>query len=495
MLNFVLFDNQIKVWWNYTSLTESQNYQVFLNDSLVATVKSTNYSFKNLSPNTQYKVKVILSGEIIGESEVFTKPEKEKIDITKPPYNAVGDGKILNTRNIQKAIDNCKENQCVYFPKGTFLSGALFLHSNMEILLDDNATLQGSTETKDYPKINSRFEGIEEECYASLINTGSLDHTKGYNCKNVVIRGGSIFGGGEVLRKNIIEQERTILQRQLLEQGESLDYVNSNLVKNIFPGRKRGRCMQISNTDNFILADCVCGMSPSWNLHFIYSNNITTCGCQVLSKDISNGDGWDPDSSTNCILFDTIFDTGDDCVAIKSGKNPQGNEINKPTKHVRVFDVKALGGWGIAIGSEMSGGVEDVKVWNADLRKSLSGFTIKAPSERGGFVKDVGFYNAIVPTVNVSQAFVFNPSTKKADKPPVIDNIHLKDLYVGGIDYFDSGKHTQFAINVHGSEDKEIPIKNVKIENIRLNRRNFNPYQEFYFDNVENVEISNIISE
>ncbi len=492
MLNYIIFDDQIKVWWEYRKLENIKEYSIFLNEREAVKTTATNYSFKNLTPDTEYKIEIKLGQESLGQDLIKTKTKIINIDVTKPPYNAVGDGKTLNTFSIQKAIDDCKSGERVFIPKGEYLTGAVFLHSDMELLLDDNAVLQGTSSVDAYPKIPSRFEGIEGECYSSLINVGEMDNSKGYTTRNVVIRGGKILGGGAELRKNIIEKEKLVFQEIYRKNGASEQEINSNLVSNILPGRKRGRCIQVSNTQNFILADCDCGMSPSWNLHFIYSKDIITCGCKVTSKGISNGDGWDPDSSINCVCFDTFFDTGDDCIAIKSGKNPEGNEINRPCEQIKVFDCTANGGWGIAIGSEMSGGVNDVKLWNLDLRKTRDGLIFKVPEERGGYVKNVEFYNSISPMVKISQESIYNPSEKDALTPSKVENVVLQDLLLGGIDYFDSGNHAWPAISCKSNKDGN--IKNIYLSDITLNKRKFTPNQEFYFEKVLNVNIKNVNS-
>ena len=78
--------------------------------------------------------------------------------ITDNPYHAVGDGKTMNTERIQKAIDECPAGGQVYIPAGVFLTGALRLHSDMELYLEKGAVLQGTQEPKDYlPRIRSRF--------------------------------------------------------------------------------------------------------------------------------------------------------------------------------------------------------------------------------------------------------------------------------------------------------------------------------------------------
>jgi polygalacturonase len=112
-----------------------------------------------------------------------------------------------------------------------------------------------------------------------------------------------------------------------------------------------------------------------------------THGVNIQSKGIDNGDGWDPDSSQNLLIFDTVFDTGDDCIAIKSGKNPEGNQINRPAKNIRLFDLAIRGGHGIAIGSEQSGGVENISFRDCQLTNTLYGLELKAQNDRGGYIR------------------------------------------------------------------------------------------------------------
>lgn len=128
------------------------------------------------------------------------------------------------------------------------------------------------------------------------------------------------------------------------------------------PARCRGRLINISNAERVVISGIHCADGPSWNIHMVYSRSIWTHHCRISSRGIWNGDGWDPDSSENCILFDTVFDTDDDMVAIKSGKNPEGNVVRRSSHRIRVFDCIARGGHGIAIGSEVSGGISDIAI-------------------------------------------------------------------------------------------------------------------------------------
>ena len=167
------YEKEIVVFWHPIKL--DGDYSIFLNGKQILKTEKTFCRIQGLEPNTEYKASVsLLHGNksiLVGEIRVKTENEKQIIDVTKPPYNAVGDGKTLNTVAIQRALDDCKANCKVVIPKGVYLSGGLKLKSDCELYLEEGATLQGSENPKDYlPMIWSRFEGIERYAYQSLIN-------------------------------------------------------------------------------------------------------------------------------------------------------------------------------------------------------------------------------------------------------------------------------------------------------------------------------------
>ena len=131
-------------------------------------------------------------------------------------------------------------------------------------------------------------------------------------------------------------------------------------------------------------------------------------------------------------LFATVFATEDDSVAIKSGKNPQGNIIDRPTKHIRVFDCQSLYGHGICIGSEMSGGVENVKIWDCDISESSNGIEIKGTPKRGGYVRDICVQNCSFPRLLI-HAVPYNDDGVPAPQPPVFENFRFEGLHLTGL--------------------------------------------------------------
>ncbi|MBQ8588643.1 MAG: hypothetical protein IJ454_04540 [Clostridia bacterium] len=211
MLNTVCTADFVMLYWDLPeSFVAGNQYAVRMDGKIIGRTNKCHYKVNDLSPYSTYKFEVSMEGTTecnVGRVSITTEPVKKRIDITKPPYNAVGDGKTLNTSSIQAAIDDCKPGECVYVPSGDYMTGSLFLHSDMELYLDKNAIIHGTTEVKDYsPKIASRFEGYERMSYAGLINIGTLDRTAGYTCSNVRIMGeGTICGGGWELGQNVID--------------------------------------------------------------------------------------------------------------------------------------------------------------------------------------------------------------------------------------------------------------------------------------------------
>ncbi len=496
MISAIVFDDEIKIWWEYHRLEKGESFRVEKDGEFFYTTKS-HYNFKGLAPLTECSFEVYRVSaegekiEKIGVRTSVTRAAKRDLNATLPPYNAVGDGETDNTAALQAAINDCKENERVYLPAGVYLSGALNLKSHVELYLEEGAVLQGSTRAEDYlPMVKSRFEGCEEWCYRSLLNAGEMDSAGGCNCDDITIRGGKILGGGNLLRKNIIARERAEI---LKAHGMENDPSPPTYYGNILPGRRRGRLLCCANTRNITVANTVIGNAASWNLHFIYCENVCTCGCEIVSNGISNGDGWDPDSSRVCLLFDTIFDTGDDCVAIKSGKNLEGYEIGRPSEIIRIFDCYAKEGHGIAVGSEMSGGVRDVIIWNCDIRYG-TGLSVKTHESRGGFIDGLQLYNCNMATLFIG-VYRGNAGGDPAPVEPTISNLHFEDITVRGLVHCTGNIErivTEPAVSISGFS-AENPVKNVCIKNLTMQYRQLIPYQMLYFDHVEGLSLENIV--
>ncbi len=498
MVNKIVFENEIVLYWDKQwELPERASYRVSLNGAVVGVTQNTHFSLKNVAPKTAYTVVVVrldsqgYAVETLLCETICTPQARKRINVAEAPYYAVGDGKTLNTAALQRAIDDCKAGETVYFPTGTYLSGALRLHSNMEIYLEEDAVLQGTSCVEDYlPKIKSRFEGLAWDCYSSLLNIGKLDpKNHKYVCENVVIRGGgAIYGGGKTLMDNVIATERVLL-KEFMQENEAL--VKSCDKADVIPARARPRLINISNSKNVIIGNLRIGHGPAWNVHFVYSKDIVTYGCVISSKGVWNGDGWNPDSSENCTIFNTEFDTHDDAIAIKSGRNPEGNVVKRPTKNVRVFDCH--GTRGVSIGSELSGGIENVSIWDSCFNVG-GGLNIKTSWMRGGYVKNVKAKDCILAHIRIRTDYGCNQDGEAAGKLTKIENIDLENVESLGhtTAYYTFEKVSDYALRITGFEEQEYHIQCVNLKNLRLHVPEGEEKNKVWIENVTNLKTENI---
>jgi len=448
-LNALPLTHEIIFWWDQALGAEPPaEYTLRQGEKILSAGPRTHGRAEGLRPGETVSVSLWLGDRKLAEGSFTARKETRVLDVR--DFGAVGDGKTLNREALQRALDACGEDEEVFVPAGVYLTGGLRLHSRMRLRLAPGAELRGTDRPEDYlPKIPSRFEGTEMECYQSLLNLGHMDHRAGPDCADVLIYGGgTLCGGGQPLAQRIIETERARLKARLEALGDGIrEYENVDTL----PGRARGRLINLSNCERIHITGLTLANSPSWNVHMIYSRDVTTDHCRFLSEGVWNGDGWDPDSSEHCTLFACHFHTGDDSVAVKSGKNPEGNRINRPTRDIRIFDCRSDFGLGIAIGSEMSGGVEDVRIWDCDLRHSLYGVQIKATRKRGGAVRNITVRDSVLSRFRCC-AVGYNDDGEGSPVPPVFENVLLERVKLTGwaMEYWEKENHPSPAIDLSG---------------------------------------------
>lgn len=479
-MKFLAYQSKIVVYLTYDEYVGETEFSYYLNNKLVSKTKKPDFTFDNLNSETTYKIKVCKGDMVVDELEVKTLPQKESIIVDIKGNN----GKKLVTKQVQKYLDKANETNQIVFKAGTYLVGALFIKSNTEIVLEKDALILGSSDFKDYlPKISSRFEGHEMDCYASLINIGEMNHNSSYTTHNVIIRGeGEIRGGGNSLREAIINEELKHVDSALKNVKEV------GLVSIV--GRRRNRLINISNSQNVIIDGLKLGYSASWNLHYIYSNKVYIHHCYFSSYGIHNGDGIDPDSSSESDIFANVFDVGDDCIAIKSGKNPEGNVINIPSHDISFFDCVALKGHGFSIGSELSGGIYNIYVYDINFAKTLYGLHIKTTRKRGGYAKNIFVKNAVFPSINI-RTVTYNDDGAASNELTAFDNFHFSYITLTSIMYLEESKTDDcLAIHIDGFEESET-FTNFYLDNINV--MNYNEIKESTkINNIKKIVFSNI---
>lgn len=487
MINYISKNNSVVLYWDLPEgFKKGDLFKISNEKGLVAETEKCHFEVNGLSANREYSFTV--EGAGMNENiTCATRPESRIINIT--DFGALGDGKTLNTKAIQAAIDSCKEGETVYIPEGDFMTGSLFLHSDMELYLEKGAILHGTTNVHDYePKIKSRFEGIEMMCYAALINVGTLDRDN-ITCKNVRICGeGIVRGGGMPLAEEVIRVETVLMQDYIASLGESIKECETSKT---IQGRVRPRLINVSSAENVTVCGIGVENGASWNFHMIYSKNIVTYGCTFRSDGVWNGDGWDPDSSSNCTLFGCEFHTGDDAVAIKSGKNPEGNIINRPCEHIKIFDCVSHYGHGITVGSEMSGGINDIRIWNCDMGDSVFGIEIKATKKRGGYVRNICVRNSRTCRV-LMHSVGYNDDGIAAPTVPIFEDCSFEDLEITARRKGKDGEIVDCqAVELSGFDEPGHFIKNIRFKNISIDSGNSRK-QAIYLQCCEGISFENI---
>ena len=329
------------ILWN--KVKGARQYRVFLDGAEVGRTEHTDFTLRGLKSGSGYEIEAAAedeNGRLAQDTLHITLQEKgEELTITS--FGAVGDGRTVNTSFIQKAIDACPAGGTVRIPAGTFVTGALFLKSDMTLFLEEGSRLLGSGCLEDFPLKKYRFEGLETMCYASLINTKETENGRLHNIR--------------IMGKGCVDANGSILRRQELAEGKG----------------KPGRAVCLRNVDGVYLEGITVRQSPAWCVHLIYCSHVSLNGVSIFTKfdengrryeGIANGDGLDPDSCSYVNVFGCTIGSQDDCIAVKSGRNEEGRLVGIASEHIRVTNCTFTSGFGVAMGSEMSGGVRDCLV-------------------------------------------------------------------------------------------------------------------------------------
>lgn len=319
-------------------------------------------------------------------------------------YGASPDCDALKNRDaINKAISDIskKGGGKVVVPPGRYITGPITMQSGVNLVVEKGATLEFAFQPSIYPIVKTRWEGID--CY----NLQPCIYA--HDAKDIAITGEGIIDGGganETWWKwcgspKYGWAEGTISQRngsraRLLKMAE--DGVDAE--KRVF-GPEDGLRPQLINfhsCDGILIEGVILLRSPFWVIHPLLSQNITVRKVRIVNNG-PNGDGCDPESCNGVLIEDCFFDTGDDCIAIKSGRNADGRLWDRPSENIIVRNCQMKNGHGgVVIGSEISGGCRNVFVENnvMDSPELERVIRIKTNTCRGGLIENINVRNVEV---------------------------------------------------------------------------------------------------
>lgn len=377
-----------------------------------------------------------LAEKIKASTVVPNFPDKV-FDITS--FGAINDGVFDCTLAINKAIKACHESGGgqVFVPNGKYFTGAIHLLSNVNLHLDDNATLSFSTDPKHYlPEVFTRWEGLEMMGYSPLIYA--------YQQENIAITGKGVLEGNannqtwwpwkgphKKAHWDLIEdQDQKPARDKLMADAEA--HVPVSERKYGEGSYLRPSFIQPYQCKNILIEGVTIKNSPFWLLNPVLCKSVTVSKVNFLSHG-PNSDGCDPESCDHVVIKDCLFDTGDDCIAIKSGRNADGRRVATPCQNIVIENCHMKAGHGgVVIGSEISGGVNNVFVQNCtmDSPELDRAIRIKTNSVRGGVIEHIRFKNIEVGTVK--NAIVINFFYEEGDAgkfDPTVRDIKIEKLH------------------------------------------------------------------
>ena len=389
---------------------------------------------------------------------------------------------VQNQKAIQKAIDACskKGGGKVIIPAGEkFLTGAITLKDGVNLVVEEGATLEFVFQPELYPIVETSWEGLE--CF----NLSPCIYA--FKAKDIAITGkGTIDGGGSNdtwwpwngnprfgWKEGMISQ-RIESRPRLLKNGEDgipmYNEKGERTPERVFGPQDglRPQLVSFNKCEGILLEDVTLLRSPFWVIHPLHSTDITVRRVKMIN-DGPNGDGCDPECCDRVLIEDCYFNTGDDCIAIKSGRNRDGRERNMPSKNIIIRNCEMKNGHGgVVIGSEISGGCQNVFAHDCvmdspELERVLR---IKTNSCRGGIIENINMRNV---KVGVCKESVLKINLDYEPKEiccrgyyPTVRNVYMENV---------TSESSQYGVQIIGLEEDtyvyDITVKDCKFNGVK----------------------------
>jgi polygalacturonase len=375
-------------------------------------------------------------------------------------FGALGDNKTDCTPAFHNAIVACHQagGGRVIVPEGEFLTGPIQLLSHVNLNLHSAATIRFSSDPRSYPLVFTRWEGTE------LMNFSPFVYA--FEQENIAITGSGTLDGYADCRHWWFwrgqrgcdpqpgDPDQTKDRNLLQAMGEKGVPVNERVFGE--GHYLRPQFIQPYRCKNVLIEGIKLLNSPMWHVHPVLCTNVTIRKLTIHSAG-PNTDGCDPESCTDVLIEDCVFNTGDDCIAIKSGRNADGRRLHAPSQNIIIRGCHMSDGHGgVTIGSEISGGVRNVFAENCqmDSPRLDVALRIKNNAARGGLLENICARNIVVgqvATAGLSIDFHYEEG-EAGGFVPVVRDVDIRDLHV---------QQTKYPLYLRG-------LKNAPIESIQL---------------------------
>jgi polygalacturonase len=410
-------------------------------------------------------------------------PDKE-FNITS--YGGVGDGKSDCTIAFKNAMEDCAKNGGgkVIVPRGIFLTGAVHLKSNVNLHLLEGAVIKFSADPEKYlPVVFTRWEGVECMNYSPLIYA--------YEQENIALTGKGILDGQGSSENwwSWKGKSDSGWKKGKPRQNEDRDTLFKMAENNVPPKKRifggghylRPNFIQPFKCKNVLIEGVTFKNSPMWFIHPVLSQNVSILDITVEGLG-PNNDGCNPESSKDVLIKNCRFNTGDDCIAIKSGRNNDGRRLNVPSENIIIQNCRMKEGHGgVVIGSEISGGVKNVfaeecEMDSPNLERALR---IKTNSIRGGIIENIFMRNVKIGEVSeaVIKVDFFYEEGDKGEFTPVVKGIFVENL---------TSEKSEYALWMKAYERS--PVSDIELKNCIFN----NAEKENVLENVKNLKVDSV---
>ncbi len=377
-------------------------------------------------------------------------------------YGAKRDSAASSTAAIRATVLACARagGGTVWIPAGTYITGAIEMASNVTLHVDSGATLRFVANREEYPMVeHSRYEGVETRAPAANIG--------GYKLENIAIE-----GHGTLTASNA--------DWLALVRGETAGRAAWNSLLDLLqkpgaiPDGLRAASEAFLRTDFIRPVECrnvriegihIVG-SPMWVIHPVYSENVTIRDVIVESYPGANTDGVDVDSCRHVRISDSYFDTGDDAICLKSGKDADGLRVNRPTEDVAITNCTIHRGHGaVVLGSETSGGIRNVVASNIVSVGTDRGIRLKSTRGRGGVMENIRFDNWVIEdsryvAIQVTNYYTNAPEEPVSARTPVFRNISISHVTIN---------RCPLAVALDGLP--EMPVEGLRLSDVTGNAK------------------------
>ncbi|MCR1840641.1 glycoside hydrolase family 28 protein [Murimonas intestini] len=390
-------------------------------------------------------------------------------------------GTVLVTEKLQALIDDAAAaGGRAVLKRGTYLTGALFLKSGLEFTMEEGCILKGTTDESQYPLIETRVAGIEMKWPAAVLN---CNHQRGVS----VTGKGVINGQGPYWWEKYWGKDR--------KGGMRGEYDAKGLRWAADYDCTRVRNVVIFDSSEVLLKDFTSEQSGFWNVHICYCSHVHVDGIRIAGNAGSpSTDGIDIDSSSHVLVENCETSCDDDSICIKSGRDADGLRTARPSHHITIRNCRIHAGFGVTLGSELSGGIEDVIIRDLQYEGTDCGFRIKSSRPRRGYIKNILVEN--LQMKNVKYPFHicldWNPAYCTCELPdgyegevpeswrkllePVPEDeplTHVSNITVRNVRAENDAGYSGIsrAFDIEGY--REQPIESVKLSDIHMSVREF----------------------